>query len=591
MESNESAFIEDDRFELRTELEKGILENFRDPICLGIVNILNNTKKPAECLSCRQIFCYDCAHDLINRKKDCPLCRKSFTIGPMNHKLLSILLDIECKCQYFNRGCEYKSPLKLLTSHEKECTHKTSKEVSQTTGMRGSKVLTREETQKIDTLAMKIEDLHLDDETFNQVMAAGAFDENGNIDFAKIQQIILSKGSNSTQKKVPLEEEKQMPGSNQSTLKPESVKGENRNDVPVREKNFAQRVGEQLGESIGSLFNSSQARSSNTIAGFFSGLLASKSHKSQSKDQNNGSNSKPNPFQVVSSSQIKGNPQFGQSQQLQPNQSQQQPVYFVPNFVMLDARYRCQGAHPLGLVQNLALLPFTNNPDYQQNAFYCRVCLTRQLVGPAGVVHCMTCQFDVCPTCAAFPITCSSNHMLQKVYDLVNLPPKYKTNEAFCNVCQIKVKPDRIGVLICLTCNYHMCVDCAKSPVLCARGHPLRRENGETFFPKNKYRCLDCGEQKERIDKGIGVLMCRTCLYYRCEDCFIKNRPQMKFTCAKKHEMQRLFKFGNPSLFSLQVLGMYKCQSCKVSKAIDAKGVWNCSKCSFNICTDCLVKQ
>ena len=53
MNSVDSAFIEDERFVLRTVLEKSIIENFRDPICLGIVNISNNNKKPAECLTCK----------------------------------------------------------------------------------------------------------------------------------------------------------------------------------------------------------------------------------------------------------------------------------------------------------------------------------------------------------------------------------------------------------------------------------------------------------------------------------------------------------------------------------------------------------
>lgn len=563
MEVKEHACIVDDRFELATELEKSIVENFRDPVCLGIVNVLNEAKKPAECINCKQIYCYDCAHDLQNKKKTCPLCRHNFEIGPMNHKLLSILLDIECKCQYFRQGCSHRAPLKLLLSHQKECEYKGRPELPYNPNQLNRKSsIGEKESKVIEDLATTIEDIPLDDATFNEIVAAGAFDEKGNIDFTKVQKILLSK-ERMAHKTKP---------------KPHYVPEQYEQVRKGNERAFSK------GNRLEPEHDASGNRAISVIANFIGNLFAGKD--SQDKREESKSNmpvqSQPNPMY----------PRIGMATQYQYPQAQgmgsHNSGYIASNYVPLDNRYRCPSGHSVGLVANLSLLPFTSNQNYQKNMFYCRQCQQTLPVGPAGVVHCLSCPFDICSDCFRIPLTCKNNHLLQKTKDLSKAPLHYRSNEATCNICEVKILPANAGILVCTNCFYHVCLDCARPPVVCPNFHLLRREINLNLFPNKKFKCSDCKKKKDFIEKSIGVLMCSQCSYYRCEDCFINNRQHMKFYCSKHHLLRRLFKFKHPGLLSWQMLNRYNCHGCKELKVLDGKGVWNCKGCNLHICPNCI---
>ena len=113
------------RFVLKSDTEKATLEKFRDPCCLLIVNPNDEKSRPVECPKCHHLFCLQCATDLVKRKAACPICRSTFKPTKMNDKLVSTLGSLTITCRYESGGCKFTSKFSEIESHERKCKYAT----------------------------------------------------------------------------------------------------------------------------------------------------------------------------------------------------------------------------------------------------------------------------------------------------------------------------------------------------------------------------------------------------------------------------------------------------------------------------------
>lgn len=105
-----------------SEIEAAVLEFFRDPCCLLIVNPFETKTQPVECSCCQQIFCHDCSESLLGCKHACPICRNPYKPTRINLKLRSLFELLRVSCQNKKYGCTFKAKYKDIKAHENNCT-------------------------------------------------------------------------------------------------------------------------------------------------------------------------------------------------------------------------------------------------------------------------------------------------------------------------------------------------------------------------------------------------------------------------------------------------------------------------------------
>lgn len=106
------------RFNRFVNLSQDIADNFKCSVCLDIF------EAPLE-LPCGHIYCYECIRSHFRSNSiasECPECRRpvqSHQVKPPNRKLLSLLQNLNIKCEH--AGCTAVVKVEQLISHTRQC--------------------------------------------------------------------------------------------------------------------------------------------------------------------------------------------------------------------------------------------------------------------------------------------------------------------------------------------------------------------------------------------------------------------------------------------------------------------------------------
>lgn len=114
----------------------------------------------------------------------------------------------------------------------------------------------------------------------------------------------------------------------------------------------------------------------------------------------------------------------------------------------------------------------------------------------------------------------------------------------------------------------------------CANGHDLKWSKDGTNYNTEEYGCDNCGRD---CKIAVGRWNCGKCQYDICPKCRAMPEKDQK-SCTKGHSLIWSNSQGNYPAPS------YCCDACG-RQGGTSKGRWNCSNCSFDLCSKCRIKN
>ena len=188
---------------------------------------------------------------------------------------------------------------------------------------------------------------------------------------------------------------------------------------------------------------------------------------------------------------------------------------------------------------------------YSKDRFKCNICGVGKSSVNDGVLHCKSCDYDICASCAEKAVNDSSEFVFMNLRDAMACCTRCRSTEKYlythtiysnnrfkCNICGVGKSSVDDGVLHCNGCKYDICLSCARKKLVVRREESnetifrrlrdIMRECSRcrstekylythTIYSNNRFKCNGCDISKSSVEDG--VLHCRECDYNICISC------------------------------------------------------------------------